>query len=959
LLTVQILSAFGFSSGQAEGVRDLVALLQQSFGSLPRWLSDTFKRHLDPFIVPDVEHTPTSTTVGSMWLSLAALLIELYVTDVPIDPAVRRVLLGEVFFTRIELLEEELAVVELSEVSIKGVSDSKRREKLLQRIANVDAERQGLGPTVDRPTDVSRLALFFAEVHSFLRDIASESAIAQLARALAHNERHALDRERAFQLATAAFIQRLTATYTDLEDLARPIVTALLFARFGMRCLARGAEARESKPDQTLIASLAFPPITAAVQLQELHVRSEGGGSGSVRSHFLAALAHAREVNTAEQRSAHIPALAAELDHLYSNWSDARVRENQEAQAAESLYRVKKTDVDVLPEHEQEEKEFAELFPQYEKVTDWDAAAVDTASKTDNQVAGFGASDIAVFHSLVSSVFGERAQHCTLKAFGRAIEQLVSSTFDPAAYTEALDRSSIAYQVAQLHHRQTEIKTAAAAPNFYLNPNEAEVRKAYALVARMIAHLSLLIDQWPEQMVLQHIRDRCDRFLALDARSPVAKILSALEQLLVHADDWEAYASRENSLKGFQSEVSALIVEWRRLELASWMRLLDDQYEQYVATDAEWTLRLYGVLIHDALLAENIDKHIESVLPMMATYLQSSTLGHFGPRLALLTSFELMARELARSLPASSAALSKMATMLHNTAANARLFLGRIEDSLQTQRSVLDEAIKDFVKLASWKDINIYALKASAVKSHRQLLRSIRKFREILQQPIAPVLSDLVSIVPQDEPQVAKIQKSPVFAPASHSQAALDKRQQSAPSPPDHLVRLRDTYSRFSRINQDAIQRVSADATGPSLDTMAVDIIETVEALAKATPSTFTKENATVVNNLASRKRKAFADLLKALRTAGFSQNVRADQLGRQRSVPWLAQLQAPAIADVPEYRHDLDRIESYHYRSAILMRALRAAFNGHNPDISSHDLQRGIGFTESVYASALSERDK
>jgi midasin len=142
---------------------------------------------------------------------------------------------------------------------------------------------------------------------------------------------------------------------------------------------------------------------------------------------------------------------------------------------------------------------------------------------------------------------------------------------------------------------------------------------------------------------------------------------------------------------------------------------------------------------------------------------------------------------------------------------------------------------------------------------------------------------------------------------------------------------------------------------------MAVEIIETAAELAKATPSTLTKENTKMVNNLASRKRKAYADMLKALRASGFSQNVRADQLARQQSVVWLAQRPAIVTDQLPEgFSHDdLSKIESYHHRMAVLMMALRAAFNGHSPDINSQDLQRGIGFAESVYASALTERDR
>jgi midasin len=143
------------------------------------------------------------------------------------------------------------------------------------------------------------------------------------------------------------------------------------------------------------------------------------------------------------------------------------------------------------------------------------------------------------------------------------------------------------------------------------------------------------------------------------------------------------------------------------------------------------------------------------------------------------------------------------------------------------------------------------------------------------------------------------------------------------------------------------------------LDGLAVDVIETVQELQKTTPSTLTEENKKIVNNLASRKRKAFSDLLKALRASGFSNNVRADALNKQKDANWLAS--RPPLESVARSEVDKDvvgKINGYHARLGVLMIALREAFNGHNDDINSQDLERGIGFVESVYASSIGQRD-
>ena len=460
-------------------------------------------------------------------------------------------------------------------------------------------------------------------------------------------------------------------------------------------------------------------------------------------------------------------------------------------------------------------------------------------------------------------------------------------------------------------------------------------------------------------MVLSHIRDRCERILKLDSKSPVAMILSALELLLQHSDDWEAYANRDNSLKSFQQEVSALIIAWRRLELSSWVRLLEDQAEQYISNNHEWTLRLYGALIYGAAVADDITKHIETVLPLINTYLSKSTLGHFESQLEILVCFQRQAWELGVSSISTANHLRAIAIVLHNVIANAQLFLGEIRHSLKSQRGVIDQSIRDFIKLASWKDVNVFALKASAQRSHRQLHRSIRKFREVLQQPVAPILTNINAICLQENPQMSTFGQVRAFLPSLLVEEAGKARLDIDPLP-NHLSRLTDTLDRYHRILEQASPE-NAASSGSQVDSMVVDVIETVIALAQATPATMTKGNIKVVKNLDRRKRKAFADLLKALRACGFSQSVRADLLQCQQSVKWFSERSFLAIQLCPRSidTANLVKIESYHHRQALLMRALRGAFNGHHSDIASQDLQRGIGFTESLVATAIAERDQ
>ncbi|WWC68040.1 uncharacterized protein I206_101959 [Kwoniella pini CBS 10737] len=919
------------------------------------YLRDALINHIMPSINQLTKHPEDLKSVGLIWLAASRFLIDLYITNIPIDPGVRRSLLGEILHDRLSLVHEELAAIRSGEVTVKGIADSDRVTAIQAKIEVLQHEHESLGPSLERSSDAVRLSYLFNEVHSFLDDPYSKTRTDELVNALSHGHPQGFTRENDFQLASAAFVQRLSSNYIDMPDLVQPIMTAILFGKFGMRTLARDAELRLAKPLSTVLNAVEFP-LAAGVRRFHRVDDASVDMSSRISTQLLAACAHSQLLNTKQQREVHLPGLFLRLDQLYQTWSHIRLKEQQEAQDSESLYRVRKTEVEVLSDQEQEEKEFLELFPQYENAGAEDSIVSKPREKDEpKEDKRFAIEQVVSFHRLVLDIFGHKQSETTSLLKGM-IEDTLHHAFNLSAYDEQLDNSSIAYQVALLHRRQVEIKTSPIQPNFYLSPNEPEVRKAHSILVRLVGRLNHLIAEWPEQMVLQHVKDRVERILLLHARSPVALVLSAMEQLLVHTEDWEAYANRENSLSAFRDEISGLIIDWRKLELASWMRLLDDQAAQYIAQDNEWTMRLYGALIHGAVSSTNIAKHIKEVLPMVSTYISSSTFGTISARLGLLSAFQRMATDLSGQVPA----LASVATVLHNVLANARLFEPRLVDSMHSQRSVIDKAIKDFVRLASWKDVNVFALKASAQKSHKHLHRSIRKFRDLLRQPVSPILGELTGILSQEAAVPSDIISVHMLETTTLPSSAIEARRQANLIVPESLIRLDETLNRFTQVHTTV--RSSLKCQGAvHMDDMAVDIIETAAALAKATPTSLTKENTKIINNLASRKRKAFSDLLKALRASGFSHAVRADQLARQQSTIWLAERPSITTESLPA-EFDLTsvkKVESYHYRMDVMMSALRAAFNGHNDDIASQDLERGIGFTESVYALALTERDR
>ena len=138
---------------------------------------------------------------------------------------------------------------------------------------------------------------------------------------------------------------------------------------------------------------------------------------------------------------------------------------------------------------------------------------------------------------------------------------------------ENLDQLSRPYQITSILDRLSVLHASGNGANrpynFYLDSNVPELHKSSEVLGRMTARLDVLIKEWPDQMVLQHLKARCDAVLKLDVLSSVAKVLSAIEQLLLQMEDWEMYANKENTLRAYQQDLVTLVVAWRLVVVAA------------------------------------------------------------------------------------------------------------------------------------------------------------------------------------------------------------------------------------------------------------------------------------------------------------------------------------------------------------------------------------------------------
>ncbi|RDX53520.1 midasin [Lentinus brumalis] len=904
------------------------------------------------------------TALGRCWIAVSRLLLTLYVPNVPIDPAAVRQCVNRFRAEQRALYEAELVLQREHERRTFGRLDNPPIRYLLAMLREIQLPDAPETEAVPSRSDVVRLQAYWTEISQFLEQVVSESKVDAVISALENRETSASMRERVLQESTAAFSQRLDSGYGDCADISMPIQLALLQMRLGLRLIADANAASEvGTAEDGLVAAavVSFPSVKGLQTLKGATLQQSSNTSFSLALWRLAGVAV--EIASGVELSSSLSHVDSIYEQSLRLWMIDKARKEEAERQEQSLYRHKTELNAPLTDAELEEEEFLALFPEYTDLLE------EPATISDNQARRPA--------NLINPTDVKRLSNIHQNIFGLGLRsEVVSTSRDESAHLrksivhdillaegshlpEALDQCSRPYQISLLLEQQGRLqgvsRLSSTPVNFYTDPNVPEVRKSSEVLRRMSARLSILIEEWPDQMVLQHLKSRCDAILQLDIFSPIAKVLSAIEQLLLQMEDWEMYANRENTLKSYQHELASTVVSWRRLELSSWQGLLRTQAQDFAEGASEWWFRLYEATVRGVAAASQeeeddanaVAKYLEGLIPLLDSFMTSSPLGQFSARLQHLRAFEMYCLQFEKRSPAS----RRVHRVLHSTRLYYTQFLPRVTTSLSSQQQVLEKDIRNFIKLASWKDINVHALKQSAQRTHRQLYKCVRKFREILRQPITPHLvpSHAGSEESSSAPTVPVLRLSgdapslpPFSSPASH---------------PDHLQHLDRTFKNFQTVVQGRLGPAIGSLASTDVEDLSAEIIATLQNLASASaPGNASKEQREKFQKtLLVRKRKAWSDLLKELKRIGLAFNIKPEVLEQQSNPRWLRE--QPHLIEPKGDLGPFDKSEGYFLRLTKLLPDLRAALGNHHPDIGTRDLQRGTNLVESAFSYAVDTR--
>ncbi|KAI0304301.1 hypothetical protein B0F90DRAFT_1235505 [Multifurca ochricompacta] len=951
---------------RSQSVSQLLSLLKRSSHV---WFASSADRLVSGAVdemSSDMSRAAALRTLGHDWIALSYFFMDLYIPDTPLDPAALQTARSEFWGAELASLSHELELEISLESRVTGNTYNGIADYLEEQIRHLRERLHNLPYASSKAgRDLSRLREFWSEISQFRLKFVSQTRLYHLIDAFYQKNQEASASEHVIQESISKLCQRLESIYPEFDDITRPFKSALLYLRLGLRLVAHASVCEGVEAIEDLSYALtAFPSVGGATALITADSRGDiRAVEGSpFESLLLTLTAISLEVELGIDAQSRIATIESIYERAIRLWLVDQKRQEEVDAASQSLYRANR----IRNESELEEEDFLTLFPDYEALLGSDhLPESDPSDRVRRSFSADGSysNSLMLLHLNIMNPGNQQSGAVTDLSNLRAVFLTSILGKYQSSLPEALDDRSFSHQVSLIAARLRDLDHSdmVARPyNFYIDSHVPQIRRAVTLVESLKQRLDVLIQEWPDQMVLHHLKDRCSQILALSARSPVAKVLVLLEQLLLESDDWEMYANQENTLKNQRHALTELIVSWRRLELSSWRGLLRLQAIAFEEGVSEWWFRLYNAIVRGLLDiversgSESLDDYLDHLVPLLDGFLTSSPLGQFSRRLELLRSFEpflqlltLTKSELARE------PLCRVYRIVHSIQVYYSQFLSQITSSLVSQERGVETEIQGFIKIASWKDVNVQALKASAKKTHYQLYKLVRKYRDIMRQPVSDLLRpgqvsniEILSKTGTPEP----------FLPSSSiivDDSSLRDHVTTA-NGPAHLQDLRRTYRKFDLLITTRIEVFLKSLPYNELNNLTERIFYTDSELSSVSIpiGATTERREKLWKGLLVRKRKAWSDFVKEFKRIGLATNVPSTVLLRQNNDRWLREQPFP---DVPDNSFaDVQKSEQYFTRLQGLLPRLRATLIDHHGDVLTQELQRSIMLLESALSLTL-----
>lgn len=890
--------------------------------------NETFNKIFITYLKPAMDIcTQSTSSLGKAWILFGIALINLFVPNLPVDPAIHDYVHYSTFIRHKDFSQQ---LVNSWSVIRKIVSGDNRihTEDLIDIVNDSDAPEK---PRVYRPSEsVDNL---FDEWLAFLESTVSSEQADELVRVMGTWNENASDRHEMFQQNTSNFMHRLESGYTYFSDLNEIFSGYVMSMKFGFDIL-KYAQSEYNK--QLPISSLwsidatelsNSDKINRSFQLISELIKGstvENNNPERILIFFLRII----KVHTLHENL--ILTFNKILRSLHYRWSLRRIRDEQKRQEESSLFKYEDKEDDI-------ETEIRRMFPDYESEDFVSDIHANTKEDISDHYLTIAKLYISIFDNEESTVLSE-----LVKQGASLVDIMVQEAGSVQNFS--LNGNQLSGVIVSLNDKIELFRKSGDTKtiDFYKDSSIFEAQNAVKVINSLWLSVDKLLNQWPEHATLIELSRISKEFLEYSADTPLARQLQKIEQIYTLVIEWEKYAASQVSLVENINQMTTLIVSWRRLELQTWNGLFNSEDEHVRKSIGKWWFYLFETLIVSNL-NEDADSKPENsnteIIMSLNSFFSKSTWGEFSDRLRLVESFK-------KHLVILGLPTSNLIHALDNTINFYKQFEEMILQQIKKGKKSLEKEMNEVILLASWKDVNIDALKQSSRRSHNSLFKIVRKYRALLSTNVLPLIESGLPYTPTIGLDLVSLG---LFSTIDYDLESTKKLLLTVPEWHTRSKVLRNV----NIVSANMVKYISQinSQTYPDFASFVKEYAHEANRLRDETPNVYKKEIKKLLAALKVQKSKLFSDALKELRRSGLKTRFRDDMHNVQGSATSI-------LANSISFSGGtLKNSDTYYYRVIDLFPRLRNAVSAPADDVPVAGIEKGMAIIENLMFSLITTR--
>ncbi|KAL3824480.1 hypothetical protein ACJIZ3_020509 [Penstemon smallii] len=315
--------------------------------------------------------------------------------------------------------------------------------------------------------------------------------------------------------------------------------------------------------------------------------------------------------------------------------------------------------------------------------------------------------------------------------FTRDLKGSFSSNFDAKISPEHMLRLCLEHD-HKFKHPHNSISY-----NFYKDSNSPVMAQLVEPTVFLKQRILCLMKEWDDHPALQKILEVIDMVLALPLDTPLAKALSGLEFLLNRVRNLQETVAKF-PLSDQLERIFALVSSWYKLEFESWPALLDEVQSQFERNAGKLWFPLYSIFQRSP--SADVEQYNKSTIESLEEFFKTSSIGEFRKRLQLLLSLHgQISNDINRRSYKSPCELDNV-KVLYNTFGFYLQLLPRILEHIGSKRRSIEKELQELLKLCRWGRVENHFDFEKLKKSRLKLRKIVKKYMDILQQPLMEFL---------------------------------------------------------------------------------------------------------------------------------------------------------------------------------------------------------------------------